>query len=53
MVKRYVAGMVVNPYTISPSATLADALSLMDEKNISGVPVVEKAGQAGRHPHKP
>src|SRR5262249_23982555 len=24
MVKRYVAGMVVNPYTISPKATLAD-----------------------------
>jgi IMP dehydrogenase len=45
MVKRYVAGMVVNPYTISPSATLADALSLMDEKNISGVPVVEKQGK--------
>ena len=46
MVKRYVAGMVVNPYTISPSATLADALSLMDEKNISGVPVVETARRA-------
>jgi IMP dehydrogenase len=41
MVKRYVAGMVVNPYTMPPTATLADALSLMDEKNISGVPVVE------------
>jgi IMP dehydrogenase len=41
MVKRYVAGMVVNPYTIAPTATLADALGLMDEKNISGVPVVE------------
>ena len=47
MVKRYVAGMVVNPYTISPSATLADALSLMDEKNISGVPVVE-TGRKGK-----
>src|SRR5829696_4407762 len=38
MVKRYVAGMVVNPITIHPTATLADALSLMDEKGISGVP---------------
>jgi len=47
MVKRYVAGMVMNPYTISPSATLADALSLMDEKNISGVPVVE-IGKKGK-----
>jgi IMP dehydrogenase len=45
MVKRYVAGMVVNPYTIAPAATLADALSLMDEKNISGVPVVEAKGK--------
>jgi IMP dehydrogenase len=47
MVKRYVSGMVVNPYTIAPSATLADALRLMDEKNISGVPVVE-AGSKGK-----
>jgi IMP dehydrogenase len=45
MVKRYVAGMVVNPYTIAPADTLADALSLMDEKNISGVPVVEAKGK--------
>jgi IMP dehydrogenase len=41
MVKRYVAGMVVNPVTIHPSATLADALQLMDEHRISGIPVVE------------
>jgi IMP dehydrogenase len=41
MVKRYVAGMVVNPVTIPPSATLQDALRLMDMHNISGVPVVE------------
>src|SRR5581483_1936907 len=41
MVKRHVAGMVVNPVTISPVATLADALRLMDEHKISGIPVVE------------
>jgi IMP dehydrogenase len=34
MVKRYVAGMVVNPVTIAPNATLRDALALMDEHNI-------------------
>jgi IMP dehydrogenase len=45
MVKRYVAGMVMNPYTIEPTATLADALRLMDERNISGVPVVEPGKQ--------
>jgi IMP dehydrogenase len=47
MVKRYVAGMVVNPLTIAPDATLRDALTLMDEHNISGVPVVE-AGRSGK-----
>jgi IMP dehydrogenase len=41
MVKRYVAGMVVNPITIGPTATLADALRLMDEHKFSGIPVVE------------
>ena len=47
MVKRFVAGMVVNPYTIAPAASLAEALALMDEKNISGVPVVE-SGKNGK-----
>src|SRR5947207_1411560 len=41
MVKKFESGMVVNPLTIHPGATLADALALMKEKNISGVPVVE------------
>ncbi len=39
-VKRYESGMVVNPVTIGPEATLADALQLMEHHNISGVPVV-------------
>jgi len=41
---------VVNPLTIDPDATLADALALMKENNISGVPVVEGGGngQAGK-----
>jgi IMP dehydrogenase len=47
MVKRYVAGMVVNPVTIPPASTLADALSLMDAHKISGIPVVE-AGKKGK-----
>ena len=47
MVKRYVAGMVVNPVTIHPDATLADALRLMGEHHISGIPVVE-AGKKGK-----
>ncbi len=40
-VKKFESGMVVNPLTISPEATLADALTLMKENGISGIPVVE------------
>ncbi len=48
-VKRFESGMVVNPVTIQPEATLADALSLMERYHISGVPVVEGSnGKAGK-----
>ncbi|MFZ0608560.1 MAG: IMP dehydrogenase, partial [Xanthobacteraceae bacterium] len=40
-VKKFESGMVVNPVTIAPAATLADALALMQEHRISGIPVVE------------
>ena len=43
-VKKYESGMVVNPVTIHPEATLADALALMQEHHISGIPVVEGGG---------
>src|SRR5580692_11739209 len=36
--------MVVNPVTIQPDATLDDALTLMHEHRISGIPVVEGGG---------
>jgi len=39
-VKRFEAGMVVNPVTIGPDETLADALGLMERHGISGVPVL-------------
>jgi len=41
-VKKFESGMVVNPVTIYPDQTLADALSLMDSHRISGIPVVER-----------
>ena len=41
-VKRFELGMVVNPITIEPTASLADALSLMANYRISGIPVVEQ-----------
>src|ERR1700676_4969673 len=47
-VKKFESGMVVNPLTIHPQATLADALALMQEHRISGVPVVEGTGTPGR-----
>ncbi|MGA8612262.1 MAG: IMP dehydrogenase, partial [Xanthobacteraceae bacterium] len=43
-VKKFESGMVVNPVTIQPNATLADALALMQEHHISGIPVVEGGG---------
>jgi IMP dehydrogenase len=43
-VKKFESGMVVNPLTIPPTATLQDALKLMEENRISGVPVVEGGG---------
>ncbi|MEO8684349.1 MAG: IMP dehydrogenase [Devosia sp.] len=48
MVKSFESGMVVNPITIGPDATLADALSLMQLNRISGIPVVENGGTGGR-----
>src|SRR6516225_757403 len=44
-VKKFESGMVVNPLTIAPDATLADALALMKDHGISGIPVVEGAGK--------
>ena len=47
-VKKFESGMVVNPLTIGPGATLADALSLMERHHISGIPVVEGNGRPGK-----
>jgi IMP dehydrogenase len=49
-VKKFEAGMVVNPLTITPDAKLVDALTLMKDYGISGVPVVtgEGSGRPGK-----
>ncbi len=44
-VKRYESGMVNNPITIDPDATLAQALELMKQYRISGVPVTKQNGK--------
>jgi IMP dehydrogenase len=41
IVKKYESGIVLNPVTIHPAASLREALALMVEHSISGVPVVE------------
>jgi IMP dehydrogenase len=51
-VKKFESGMVVNPVTIGPEATLADALGLMKRYNISGIPVVENSGTGSQKPGK-
>ena len=43
-VKRFESGMVVNPLTITADKTLGDALVLMEENRISGIPVVDGTG---------
>jgi IMP dehydrogenase len=47
-VKRFESGIVINPITIAPDAKLAEALRLMTDFGISGIPVVEPATDGGR-----
>jgi IMP dehydrogenase len=44
-VKKFESGMVVNPLTVGPDERLADALALMRDNGISGIPVVEATGK--------
>jgi IMP dehydrogenase len=44
-VKRFESGMVVNPITIAPDATLGEARAIMQANRISGIPVVEASGK--------
>jgi IMP dehydrogenase len=41
-VKKFESGVVIDPVTINPDQTLAEALSLMKQYSISGIPVVKK-----------
>jgi len=44
-VKRSESGMIVDPITLGPNATLAEAESIMSRYHISGVPIVEDGGR--------
>src|SRR5438552_1710788 len=43
-VKRSEHGIIVNPISLSPEKTIADALELMERYHISGVPITEHGG---------
>jgi IMP dehydrogenase len=43
-VKRSESGMIVDPITIAPDRTVGDALDMMSEYRISGIPVTTLAG---------
>ena len=45
IVKRAENGMIYDPVTIKPEATVKDALALMSEYHIGGVPVVDAEGK--------
>ncbi|MCE2773621.1 MAG: IMP dehydrogenase [Bacteroidetes bacterium] len=44
-VKRSESGMIVDPVILHDDATIGDALRLMKENKIGGIPVVDKAGK--------
>ena len=46
-VKKFESGMVVNPITITPKESLRRARALMEENNISGLPVVDQSRCVG------
>jgi IMP dehydrogenase len=43
-VKRSESGMILDPVTLSTDATLADAQRLMNDFQIGGIPIIDKAG---------
>ncbi|MRG94156.1 IMP dehydrogenase [Polyangium spumosum] len=46
-VKRAESGMITSPVTVRPDESLRDALAVMNEHDISGVPVVEGGSPVG------
>ncbi|MBU3713855.1 MAG: IMP dehydrogenase [Ferruginibacter sp.] len=41
-VKRSESGLIIDPITLNPDATIGQALSLMKENKIGGIPIVDK-----------
>jgi IMP dehydrogenase len=51
-VKRSANGVIVDPITLPPTATIAMARKIMREYNVSGIPIVEGGPDAGELPHR-
>ncbi len=47
-VKRSENGVIVDPITLPPNATVGQARKIMREYNVSGIPIVDEQGQGGR-----
>ncbi|MBR9805766.1 MAG: IMP dehydrogenase [Alphaproteobacteria bacterium] len=45
MVKKYESGVVMNPLTINPTASLGELIELKQRTGFSGVPVVDESGK--------
>src|SRR5271154_5203976 len=45
-VKRSANGVIVDPITLPPSATIATARKIMRDYNVSGIPIVDEEGPA-------
>ena len=52
-VKRSANGIITDPVTLPSDATVARAREVMDQQNVSGVPIVTRCSQASRHPDPP
>jgi IMP dehydrogenase len=51
-VKKYESGMIVNPIDMHPDQALAEALEVMETRNISGLPIVENEALLGILTHR-
>jgi IMP dehydrogenase len=51
-VKKYESGMIVNPIDMHPDQALAEALEVMESRNISGLPIVENEALVGILTHR-
>jgi len=52
LVKKYEAGFISDPLTLSPDHTLEDAVNLMKQHQISGIPIVSKQKLVGILTHR-